>query len=114
MSSGNGPLLNSSDQDLYDRQRATDKKSNEKVKEEMWLRRVFDQHSRELQESISTPIEPNDIFPVIRTGWFNYAFVLTILALAFFRKKFYTDHFNLIKEFVPCLFHVSLESSRNS
>ena len=28
---GNGPPLNSSDQDLYDRQRATDKKSNEKI-----------------------------------------------------------------------------------
>ena len=56
------------------------------------------------QERLSTPVEPTDIFfPINRTGWFNDAFVLTILSLAFFRKKFYTDDFNLIKEFVPCV-----------
>ena len=68
---------------------------------------AVDQHSRELQESLSTPVESTDIFPVIRTCWYHYAFALAVLSLAFFRKKFNTDDFNLIKDIVPCLFHVS-------
>ena len=99
--SGNNPCLNSSYHVLYDREKATDKKYNEKGKEERRLRMAVD------QESLSTPVEPTDIFfPIIRTGWFNDTFVLTILSLAFFQKKIYTDDFNLIKEFVPCLFHI--------
>jgi len=40
-------------------------------------------------------------------GWFHYAFALTFLSLAFFRKRFDTDDFNLIKDIVPSLFYVS-------
>ena len=50
---------------------------------------------------------PTDISPLIRTGWFHYAFALTFLSLAFFQKRFDTNDFNLIKDIVLSLFHVS-------
>jgi hypothetical protein len=106
-STGNGPPLSSADQDRHDRQKAVYKKGHAKEREQRLLRRAIDQHSREVHESQATPVKPTDSIPIIRTGWFHYAFALAFLSLAFFRKKFDTDDFDLIKDIVPCLFHVS-------
>jgi len=70
--------LSSADQVRDDKLRACNKKSNEKsaasVSEKRRRRRVFEQTMRDRHESQATPVSPTDENPIIRLGWFHYAF----------------------------------------
>ena len=62
---------------------------------------------REMHESQATRVKPADVNPIIRLGWFHYAFAIAFLSLAFFQKIFDMNDFDTIKNIVCCIYHVS-------
>ena len=96
--------LSSAEQVKWGKRRVIEKKQAVIATKNRLRKRSF---MRERHESLTMPLLPTDVNPIIRLGWFHYGFTITFLTLAFFTKSFTTNDFDDIKKIVLCIFHVT-------